>query len=106
MTAERIDLLNEIPPKVESLLSEHLQQRGMPLYRVQQALAWIYERDAMGFQEMTDLPTKVRASLAAAFDFTSPAVARVERSQDGTAKHLWKLADGELIESVLIPARE
>ena len=104
--AHRYDLLNEITPRVEELLSEHWQQHGVPSYRLKQALAWIYEKDARGFDEMTDLPTSLRASLAQAFDFTSPDPARIEQSQDGTVKHLWKLHDGELIESVLIPVKE
>ena len=102
---ERIDLLNEVPPKVEAVLTQFFEENGVPKYRIKQAMSWIYERDARGFPEMTDLPTKVRENLAAAFDFTNPQTARVEVSQDGTAKHLWRLADGELIESVLIPVR-
>jgi 23S rRNA (adenine2503-C2)-methyltransferase len=102
----RTDLLNEITPRVEELLSEHFSQNKVPAYRVKQALAWIYEKDATGFAEMTDLPTAVRKSLSDAFDFTNPAMARVEVSQDGTAKHLWRLHDGELIESVLIPVKD
>ena len=105
-TAERIDLLNEVPQRVEALLGEFFEQNSVPKYRIKQALSWIYERDAAGFAEMTDLPTKVRDKLAETFDFASPQAARVEVSQDGTAKHLWRLADGELIESVLIPVRD
>jgi 23S rRNA (adenine2503-C2)-methyltransferase len=104
--SERFDLLNEVPPRVEGLLSEFFQQNGIPNYRVRQALSWVYERDAAGFAEMTDLPTKLRDQLIEQFDFTRPEAARVEVSQDGTAKHLWRLADGELIESVLIPVRD
>ncbi|HEY0672357.1 MAG TPA: 23S rRNA (adenine(2503)-C(2))-methyltransferase RlmN [Longimicrobiales bacterium] len=103
---DRIDLLNEVPSRVEALLADFFQQNDVPRYRVKQALSWIYERDAAGFAEMTDLPLKVRQRLTEVFDFTSPEVARVEVSQDGTAKHLWRLHDGELIESVLIPVRD
>lgn len=102
----RIDLLNEIPPRVEELLTGHFREQGVPLYRVKQAMAWIYERDAYSFDEMTDLPGKLRESLKATFDFSNPQLTRVEVSTDGTAKHLWKLKDGELIESVLIPSRD
>jgi 23S rRNA (adenine2503-C2)-methyltransferase len=103
--SERIDLLNEIPQRVEALLAAFFQQNNVPKYRVGQALSWIYERDAAGFAAMTDLPTKIREKLAETFDFANPETARVEVSQDGTAKHLWRLHDGELIESVLIPVR-
>ena len=104
--AHRHDLLNEVPQRVEELLTEHFQANGVPAYRVKQALKWIYEKDARGFEEMTDLPTSTRASLAQAFDFTNPEAVRIEQSEDGTAKHLWKLFDGELIESVLIPVKD
>lgn len=101
----RLDILNEIPPRVEELLHAHFKDNGVPSYRVSQAMQWIYEKDARGFAEMTDLPTKVRASLQQSFDFTDPESTRIEQSQDGTVKHLWKLCDGELIESVLIPVK-
>ena len=102
----RVDLLNEIPPYVEELLADHFKRQDVLPYRIKQALAWIYERDARDFDEMSDLPTSARRSLAATFDFTNPQSTRVEQSQDGTVKHLWRLADGELIESVLIPVRD
>ena len=102
----RFDLLNEVPPRVEELLNEHFSASRVPSYRLKQALAWVYEKDARSFDEMTDLPASVRASLAQSFDFANPEAARVEQSNDGTVKHLWKLADGELIESVLIPVKD
>jgi 23S rRNA (adenine2503-C2)-methyltransferase len=102
----RVDLLNEIPPHVEELLAAHFTRQSVPSYRIKQAIAWIYERDARSFDEMSDLPTATRRSLAGTFDFTNPQSTRVEQSQDGTVKHLWRLADGELIESVLIPVRD
>jgi len=102
----RHDLLNEITPRVEELLREHFAAEGVPAYRVKQALTWIYEKDARGFAEMTDLPARARASLAEQFDFTNPEAVRIEQSSDGTVKHLWKLQDGELIESVLIPVKD
>src|SRR5688572_9437887 len=104
--SERIDLLNEVPQRVEALLAEFFEQNNVPKYRIKQALSWIYERDAAGFAAMTDLPTKIREKLAETFDFANPESARVEVSHDGTAKHLWRLRDGELIESVLIPVKD
>lgn len=99
--ADLIDLPRE---DVEARLTAHFAERGQPRYRVRQALAWIYERDAVSFEEMTDLPGAERAALAAAFRLTAPELSVLSRSTDGTAKQLWRLADGELIESVLIPA--
>jgi 23S rRNA (adenine2503-C2)-methyltransferase len=52
---------------------------------------------------MTDLPVSERVALKEHFTLSEPEEARVEISSDGTVKHLWRLSDGELIESVLIP---
>jgi 23S rRNA (adenine2503-C2)-methyltransferase len=99
----RPDLLELPPSRVETLLEEYFQKRGQGKFRVRQALAWLYERDAMSFDEMTDLPARAREALKAAFDVTAPVLARAEQSTDGTVKHLWQMRDGELLESVLIP---
>jgi 23S rRNA (adenine2503-C2)-methyltransferase len=73
---------------------------------VRQTLAWLYRRDALSFAEMTDLSAAARDALAGSFTLAAPAVARVEQSTDGTVKHLWKMSDGELVESVLIPSSD
>ena len=102
----RIDLLEEARETVEDALRAHFETRRQPRYRLAQALAWLYERDAMSFDEMTDLPSAERAALADAFRLSAPTIARADVSTDGTVKHLWRLDDGELIESVVIPARD
>lgn len=102
--ADRPDLLDLPRAEVERRVAEHLAERGQPRYRTGQALAWIYERDAADFSEMTDLPAAERDALGGRFRLGAPELASVARSNDGTVKHLWRLADGELVESVLIPA--
>ncbi len=99
----RPDLVGLLPEDAESAVAAHMAERGQPRYRVKQVLGWLYERGAFGFDEMSDLPRAEREALAERFDFASPEVAKLSRSTDGTAKHLWRLPDGELIESVLIP---
>jgi 23S rRNA (adenine2503-C2)-methyltransferase len=103
-TTTRPDLLSLPREQVEEQLTAHFTAHGERPYRVRQALAWLYQRDAMSFDEMTDLPVGLRRSLQDAFTLAAPATARVERSTDGTVKHLWKMDDGELLESVLIPS--
>lgn len=98
------DLVGLPPEEAEARLAGHFAARGQPRYRTAQVLGWLYTRDAEDFEAMTNLPAAERAALAEAFAFTAPEAAKVSRSADGTAKHLWRLADGELIESVLIPA--
>lgn len=104
--ATRPDLISAPPEAAAAALAEHFAARGQPAYRVRQVLAWLHEKLAFSFAEMTDLPKAEREALAEAFDLTAPDTAKLSRSRDGTTKHLWRLADGELIESVLIPARQ
>jgi 23S rRNA (adenine2503-C2)-methyltransferase len=100
-----VTLLDLLPEEADARLRDHFASRGQPSYRVAQVRAWLYERDAAGFEEMTDLPVRERAALAERFGLGAPVAAHVARSADGTVKHLWRLADGELVESVLIPSR-
>src|SRR5690606_15013627 len=106
METKPVDLLDLQPEEVERRLGEHFASRGAAPYRVRQARAWLYERDAMSFDEMTDLPSGERAALAETFRICAPGLERTARSEDGTVKHLWRLADGELVESVLIPSHD
>jgi len=99
-----IDLLDLEPEALETTLAEHFRARGQPAYRTRQVRAWLHERDAASFDEMTDLPAVERTALAVAFRLGQPVLATASRSADGTVKHLWRMADGELVESVLIPA--
>ena len=103
---ERPDLLKLSQEEATSLLEAHFRARGERGFRVRQTLAWLYERDAASFDEMTDLPVAERRALAESFALETPDAARVERSTDGTVKHLWRMRDGELLESVLIPSAD
>ena len=107
MTTEaRTDLLSLTPDDLRSALEDHFAQRGQPEYRVCQVTKWLYERLAGSINEMTDLSVTERDALSESFTVAEPEVARVEISKDGTVKHLWRLADGELVESVLIPTKK
>ena len=97
------DLVGLEPEEARAALARHFASRGQPAYRAEQVLSWLYERLAFSFEEMSNLPKAEREALGEAFDLTALETARLSRSSDGTSKHLWKLADGELIESVLIP---
>lgn len=97
------DLLSLTPAELDASLREHFAARGQPAYRAGQVASWLYRSLARSFEEMTDLPAAERAALAERFAIAEPEAAEVARSRDGTVKHLWRLADGELVESVLIP---
>ena len=101
----RPDLLSFTPDVLRSTLSSHFAERGQPRYRVRQVERWVYQSLARSVADMTDLPATEREALSEAFRLDEAEAATVQRSEDGTVKHLWRLADGELIESVLIPTK-
>jgi 23S rRNA (adenine2503-C2)-methyltransferase len=85
-------------------LGEKLRELGEPGYRSKQIADWLYKKRVESFEEMTDLPHELRERLANLFGFDRLEVVRVLGSRDTTRKFLFRLGDGNLIESVLIPA--
>lgn len=85
------------------LLQADLQSRGAPKYRAGQVLAWVYERGATSFDEMSDLPKALRADLAERYVIYSATLARTSAAEDGTEKLLLRFPDGAAAETVWIP---
>ncbi len=106
MSDPRADLLSLTPAELRAEVSDFMRARHQPPYRVDQVTRWVYGGEARTIAEMTNLSRQLRGEMEHAFALAEPELERVSKSADGTAKHLWKLADGELIESVLIPAEE
>jgi len=90
------------------LTQEELQARfaewEQPAYRAAQLLEWLYQRRVTTFDAMTNLPKPLRELLKKEFTLNALELARKQGSGDTTQKFLWKLNDGQFIESVLIPA--
>ena len=103
---QAIDVLSLTPDDLGRALAEHFEARGQPPYRPAQVKRWIYEGLAPSIEDMTDLPFREREALAERFALVEAETAQIALSEDGTVKHLWRLADGELIESVLIPTKK
>src|SRR5438067_3463492 len=93
---------------IKSLQFEELQEMlrglGATSYRATQVADWLYKRRVESFEDMTDLPRALRGQFAKIFAFNPLEIVRVLGSRDTTRKFLFRLADGNLIESVLIPA--
>ncbi len=102
----RRELLEHLPEELEAVVGPALSEAGQPVYRARQVASWIYDRFASSFDEMTDLPADLRPILAERFSASPLEMAYQARSRDGTIKHLWRLRDGEQIESVLIPTAD
>ncbi len=96
---ERIDLLDLNAEELKSRLSEW----GEPVYRAAQIQRWIYQSLADDFEQMTDLPHPLRERLRESARIGSQAPLMEQESADGlTRKVLFKLADGETLEAVLM----
>jgi 23S rRNA (adenine2503-C2)-methyltransferase len=85
-------------------LEEQVRELGQPDYRARQITDWLYKKRAQSFDEMTNLPRELRAQLADSFAYDKIDIVRVLGSRDTTRKFLFRLADDDMIESVLIPA--
>ncbi len=94
----------DIKSRLFNELQDELREQGEPSYRVGQIMGWLYAKRVESFEKMTDLPHQLRTRLAKLFAFDRLDVVRVLGSRDTTRKYLFRLADGNLIESVLIPA--
>ncbi|MGD2151021.1 MAG: 23S rRNA (adenine(2503)-C(2))-methyltransferase RlmN [Desulfobacterales bacterium] len=83
-----------------------LQSQGLEPYRAAQILKWIYLRQTDTFDTMTDVGKEIRKLLSRHFSIARLEKARIETSQDGSKKYLFKLDDGKYVESVLIPEKD
>ncbi|MFB3819377.1 MAG: 23S rRNA (adenine(2503)-C(2))-methyltransferase RlmN, partial [Candidatus Methylomirabilales bacterium] len=95
----RIDLVGSSCEELEAFA----ESLGHPRYRGRQLFTWVQAKRARDFAAMSDVPRALRGSLVEAARLGRAEVVRVQRSTDGTRKFLLRLADGEEIESVLIP---
>jgi 23S rRNA (adenine2503-C2)-methyltransferase len=77
---------------------------GQPAFRAKQVLHWLYAARVESVEAMTNVPAELRGALAARFAASVPAVVRAQGSADTTRKFLLRLGDGNLVETVLIPA--
>jgi 23S rRNA (adenine2503-C2)-methyltransferase len=85
-------------------LRARLKEWGQPSYRAAQILEWLYERRAVDWDAMSNLPKALREQLRGAYSLRPLELVRRQGARDATRKFLWRLADGSLVESVLIPA--
>ncbi len=99
----RTAVLGGNPGCFRERVADYLAEAGEPSYRVEQVENWVWRQVARSFAEATTLPKDLRGKLDERFSLTPLEPTWVARSADGTVKHLWRLDDGEQVESVLIP---
>jgi 23S rRNA (adenine2503-C2)-methyltransferase len=96
-----------LPPlreiKDEALVA-WLSEQGQPAFRAKQIRQWLYEKVVLSATEMTNLPVPLREALARDFAVCSVSLLAEQKDAEGTTKWLLGLADGEVVEAVLIRA--
>jgi len=85
-------------------IAEILKDAGEPAYRAGQVIDWAYNKRVSSFDEMTNLPAKLRKTLEERFRFHTLNHVTTSGAKDTTQKFLFKLHDGRYVETVLIPA--
>lgn len=94
-------------PEINSMNSQELTAFltgiGEKPFRAKQIYAWLHQRQAADFDEMTDLSKVLRSRLKETSCFTVLKPVQIQTSkQDGTKKYLYQLADGNRIETVFM----
>ena len=79
-----------------------LKEMGQPAFRGKQVYSWLH-KGVRSYEEMSNLSKELRGALAEKYPITAPEVVRKQESaRDGTIKYLWRLADGNCVETVLM----
>lgn len=92
-----IDIKSMNVPELEGLLAHW----GQPKFRAKQIFSWLHDKRVLTFGEMTNLPAALREKLETECAITSLEVERKLVSRlDGTVKYLYRLPDGQHVESV------
>ncbi|MCB0319084.1 MAG: 23S rRNA (adenine(2503)-C(2))-methyltransferase RlmN [Bdellovibrionales bacterium] len=84
---------------LEEFLVENLKQKS---FRAKQLFQWVYQRDKLNFEDMTDLSKELRGIFNETFYFLDCNHESRAISKDGTRKYLFKMDKNDLIESVMI----
>ena len=85
-------------------LVDTLKELGQPAFRAKQIEEWVWEKGATSFDDMTNLPKALRATLSSRFTLGGVQQAARQVSEDGSRKYLLRYADGTAVECVGMPS--
>lgn len=85
-----------------SELTKYITEQGYPKFRAKQIYDWCHVKLVRDIEEMTNIPKDIRHKLSKDFIFLE-VVERLESRIDGTNKFIFRLVDGNVIESVFMP---
>ena len=92
------------PAEATTTVASWVTEHGLPTYRAGQIVRRLWVAPVASWAGATELPAALRTRLEAELPLSRLTADTEQLSNDGTRKFLWRLADGEAIESVLIPS--
>ncbi|HJH62022.1 MAG TPA: 23S rRNA (adenine(2503)-C(2))-methyltransferase RlmN [Firmicutes bacterium] len=95
----------DLKSMTQAELAAFLQELGEPKFRAKQVFSWLH-KGVTSFDQMGNVPKALREKLVQRCRLTVPEIVRRQQSaQDGTIKYLWRLWDGNCVETVLMRYR-
>jgi 23S rRNA (adenine2503-C2)-methyltransferase len=101
--SDRANILDMRPADAVARLRAFALEHGVGAYRGNQVARRLWATPAASFADIVELPAAFRAALTTAFEMPRLTLATRQESTDGTQKFLFRLHDGEAIETVAIP---
>ena len=94
--------MNHLRSMTKPEIGQVLKELNQPAFRAKQVFTWLH-KGVRSYEEMTNLPKSLRDTLEEKYPLCPPEVVRKQESKkDGTIKYLWKLSDGNCVETVLM----
>jgi 23S rRNA (adenine2503-C2)-methyltransferase len=103
LVTHKQNLLDLVPSEAEARLRAFAAEVGQPTYRAAQVVRRLWVNPAPAFDAITELPATFRRQLDETFEIPRLEVLARQKSTDGTEKFLFRLRDGQAIETVAIP---
>ena len=95
-------MTNHLKSMTLTEMNSLFKELGQPAFRAKQVYTWLH-KGVRSYEEMTNLPKALRQTLEEKYPILAPEVVRKQESQkDGTIKYLWRLSDGNCVETVLM----
>ncbi len=95
-----VDIKSMLPEELEHYLTTELGEKA---FRGKQIFQWFHEKHVFSYEEMSNLPKTLIEKLKKETVLPELSIVTVQESAiDGTRKYLFRLADGNVIESVLM----
>lgn len=95
--------MKDIRSYTKDELEKSVQELSLPAYRADQIFKWLHKEGVESFDDMLNIPKKLREELSNIYYISSVGIEKKLIScYDNTIKYLFRLPDGEFVESVLM----